>query len=65
MSYVKEAEQKPGLAKQGSPGALAENESVCALEASSDYAGGLQRCCSLVQGENLYGQSSTGAEACQ
>lgn len=65
MSCVKEAVQKPQLAEQGSPGALAENESVCVLEAGSDYVGGLQRCCSLAQAENLYGQSSITVEACR
>lgn len=29
MSHVKQAGQKPGLAEQGSPGALAENGSLC------------------------------------
>lgn len=45
VSYVMEARQKPHLAEQGSPGALAENESVCVLEASSRFVGGLQRRC--------------------
>lgn len=65
MSYVKEARQKPGLVEQGSPGSLAENESVYILEASSAYVVGLQRWCSLVHAENSYSQISTGVEACQ
>lgn len=49
MSHVKQAGQKPGLAEEGSPGGLAENQSLCVLETSPEYVGGLQRCYSVVQ----------------
>lgn len=44
---------------------IRKKESVCPVEVKSGEMGGMQRCCLLLQGGNLCGQSSIGVEAGQ